>query len=332
LFPEIGNIADAVTRSSPENTDVDNRVELQGFAVTEGAILNPNRSAIGQSSRTGDHLLPRFICLVLVLVLAIVSIASYLQWSVVIDLWPWQDQAMTYRFAAAYLLAFAGSLLWVVITGEMAALTGVAIIVGVNATGMAGFLAIYSVRHDTTELIVHVTGMIAILLAGMYTYRWSRHLKPRDNTPTPRLVRAAMVIFPIILFIASVRLIAQSTNVFPWDPQPQWSTIIGLCLMGSVAYFLYGAVKGTWTHAGGQFSGFLVYDLVLIPPYVRMLRAEETPAVVSASGFATYGAGGAGVNDGPLYIFLTAIGISLVISIWYLFFDRRTRMFARELK
>ena len=191
---------------------------------------------------------------------------------------------------------------------------------------MSAFLAVFSIRHETGELLLHLGGMIALLGAGILALRWSYSIQPIFVNPTPKSLRVSMVVFPIILVIASIRLILQSSNVFPWDPQPQWSTIIGLCLMGSVFYFAFGAMDGRWAHAGGQFAGFLAYDLVLIPPYLRMLNSGDGAATTSASGFATYASR---VNEGPLYLFLTAIGISLVLSVWYLFFDTRTRMFAR---
>ena len=96
--------------------------------------------------------------------------------------------------------------------------------------------------------------------------------------------------------------------------------------MGSVFYFTFGALDGKWALAVGQFVGLLASDLVLVPPYIRMLQSDGRIATTSASGFATYSSN---VNDGPLYIFLPAIGISLVVSLWYLFLGRRIRMFAR---
>ncbi len=275
---------------------------------------------------TGEFFAQRAACLLVAFLLTLVSIASYFQSSVIKEMWPWEGEAMTYRFAAAYLFAFAGSLLWIAISREMAGLKGISLTVIVNAFGMSVFLAIYSVRHQTTELIPNLVGMIAILGCGLYSIGWSSKIAPIQTNPTPKTVRDSMVVFPLILMIASIRLILQSSNVFPWDPQPQWSTIIGLCLMGSVFYFGFGAIDGRWVHAGGQFAGFLAYDLVLIPPYLRMLNADDGVVTASASGFTSYASN---VNDGPLYIFLTAIGISLVMSVWYLFLDRRTRMFAR---
>jgi hypothetical protein len=268
-----------------------------------------------------DHYYPRLIALMLAILLLAASVASYARVESARDVWPWRDQAMTDRFVAAYLVAFAGSLLWVVVTGELAAFAGIAVTVGVNALGMAIYLGYKATLGGSGGLTLHVLAMIGLLGVAVLVFRRFGSLKPKRLIATPKPIMIGMVVYPIVLLSAAVRLILQQRNVFPWDPRPEWSTIIGLGLVGSAAFFAYGAFRTGWTHAGAQFAGFLAYDLVLIFPYVRMLREGD-----GSSGSSLYGSSGSTVNEGPLTLFLVAIGTSALLAVWYLFIDRETRI------
>jgi hypothetical protein len=270
-----------------------------------------------------EHAGIRALTLAIVLLLTAMSAASYFQADFAKSAWAWRDQEITYKFAGAYLLAFAGSLLWIAVTGELAAFAGVAVTVLTNAIGTLVFLVYQSIQESRGDLVPNIVVMLLLAIVSIAVFRWSRGLASRRVIPTPRVLFIAMIVFTVVLLSASVRLILQHTNVFPWDPRAEWSTMIGLSLLGSVAFFAYGAYRREWTHAGAQFAGFLAYDLVLIFPYIRMLRDGDGERSV-------YGASGTQVNEGPLVIFLIAIGSSALLAVWYLFFDARTRVRIRS--
>lgn len=117
-------------------------------------------------------------------------------------------------------------------TGELAALAGVVVTVAVNSVGTALYLSIQAIQEESAELSPNVLVVSALLTMAVLVFRWSAPAESKRTIAAPKPIAVGMVIFPLVLLVASVRLILQHRNVFPWDPRPEWSTIIGLSLMG----------------------------------------------------------------------------------------------------
>ncbi len=74
--------------------------------------------------------------------------------------------------------------------------------------------------------------------------------------------------------LLAIQLLRRAATIFPWPLRPQNSTMYGLLFLGSFAYFLYGFLRPSWHNARGQLLAFLVYDLVLIPPYAKHFEVD----------------------------------------------------------
>lgn len=119
-------------------------------------------------------------------------------------------------------------------------------------------------------------GLVSVLMALMSggIFFWSRRLPLTDQRPTPGLVRLSFGIFIASLFLAGGALILR-VPIFPWALNPDSSVIFGCIFVGDAFYFLYGLLRPRWGNAFGQLLSFLVYDLVLIVPFLLLFDTVQ---------------------------------------------------------
>src|SRR5512142_1253524 len=67
-------------------------------------------------------------------------------------LWPWPDGAMSYLFIGSILAAVSASVIWIGISGELAALAGGALNVFVISVGTSFYLLLLGLRQGRPEL------------------------------------------------------------------------------------------------------------------------------------------------------------------------------------
>ena len=108
--------------------------------------------------------------------------------------------------------------------------------------------------------------------------------------------------------IAGGALILKSPNVLPWNVTPETGAVFGWMFIGAAAYFAYAVVRPSWHNAGGQLAGFLIYDVVLIVPFLQRLSTN-----------------GPTVN---LVIYLAVVIYSGVLAAYFLFVNSTTRLIA----
>ncbi|HUM71421.1 MAG TPA: hypothetical protein PLK31_21540 [Chloroflexota bacterium] len=175
-------------------------------------------------------------------------------------------------------------------------------------------VAIFSFRLGASSSSAQLTayGVICVLgaLFGLWLFWWSRRFPLDDAIPTPRPVYWSFVIFIIALVIVSIRLILQVPNAIPWAITPELSVVIGWMFVGAALYFAYGLLFPVWVNAAGQLAGFLVYDVVLIVPFLTRL-----PTVTDEHRLG-------------LTIYTAVVIYSGLLAIYYLFIHRPTRLWA----
>ncbi len=88
---------------------------------------------------------------------------------------------------------------------------------------------------------------------------------------------------------------------------PELSIIVGCIFLGAAVYFIYALLRPSWANAAGQLSGFLVYDLVLIIPFLR--TSEPTVAPEFRTG---------------LIVYTFVVVYSGLLAIYYLFINKHT--------
>ena len=182
--------------------------------------------------------------------------------------WPWPDGRLTYVFVASIVAAIAAPLLWIGLSGELAAAgAGGLNLAALNAPAAAYLLSLGASRGEPR---LRLFGLACVLSAAVSVaiYRWSRGLAFRDPRPSPAPVRASFALFTALLVAVGTALVLRSPHIFPWPLHPDTSVLVGVIFLGAAVYFAAGLRRPLWANAKGPLIGFLAYDLVLIGPFL----------------------------------------------------------------
>ena len=254
--------------------------------------------------------------------MALAALLFILQVPWALALWPYTGRTqLSNIFIASIFLAAAGSGGWCLLTRSDRGLSGIAL----DSILIFTPFAIFSVAVAVVDRNVSVGLFAAVSAAGtllaVWLLRWSLRHPWRDPRPTPRPVRVAFGLFVGALWVASTLLILQVPKVLPWPVTPQLSTLYGLMFLGASGYFLYGIVVPRWENAGGQLTGFLMYDLVLAVPLLRELTAPGKNSLYDP---------GAGASPSLNLVIYAAVVIgSGLLALWYLVGRREYRPWNR---
>ncbi len=249
---------------------------------------------------------------VIMVVAAILSLGLglgfYVQLSWAVKLWPWPDSYLSYVFLSSYATAIGGGVLWVALSGSLAAAKGGCINLAVASAGIAAY-SLQVAQGDTGVLALGIFGVVAFL--GCVALFWLlRRVPMQDSRRAPLPVRISFVIFIIMLVFAGVSLVMKSPNIFPWALRPESSVTFGWAFLGAACYFAYSLLSPRWDNTGGQLLGFLGYDLILIVPFLR--HFANVPPGHAAS----------------LIVYVIVIIYSGALAVYYLFINRSTRRWA----
>lgn len=240
------------------------------------------------------------------------AIAFFFQWPLAVNIWPFEGTTpLTYIFIASIFAAAAASTLWPLYTRNDGALAGVGLDYAVILAPMAAYILwLGLVGGDPGKIIYGVICALGALF-GLWLFRWAQKLPMDTSIPMPPLVRWSFIVFVIALLFTSTRLFLGIPTV-PWPLTQELAVIVGCIFLGAAAYFIYALLRPSWANAGGQLSGFLAYDLVLIVPFLRVL-----PNV--APEFRT-----------GLIVYTIVVIYSGLLAIYYLFINKPTRLFGRQ--
>ncbi len=245
---------------------------------------------------------------VLAAVNAALAVGFFLQASWATALWPWTSQPLDYVVISSFLAAGAGAVLWIGLTGEWGALTGALIDVGLfNATTAAWLWARWAAERDSAVLVRAVVFTLGTA-AEIALLRVSLRHPLRDKRPADRVLVTSFWVFAIVLLLAATGLLLQQP-IWPWPLEPTSSTLLGLLFLGSATYFLHALRRPSWHAMKGQLVAFLLYDLVLIQPYLHI-----------ADGALSYH-----LNYASLGIYWAVIAYSSLLAAYYLFLNPATR-------
>jgi hypothetical protein len=242
-------------------------------------------------------------------VVALVLAAGFffqLPWAT--GLWPWPTSRLSNIFIASILAASAVPVLWIGLSGELAAITGGAINLCLTYLGMAAF-SFHTYSLDTARRPILLYGIACIALAALCfgLIFWSRRISFRDTRPLPRGVRVSFVAFLIILILVGSALVLHMANIFPWRLGPEQSVLYGWIFLGAACYFLYALINPKWPNAQGQLLGFLAYDVVLIVPFLNHFATVDPRLWIN------------------LVVYTGVIVYSGLLAIYYLLLDKATR-------
>lgn len=226
-----------------------------------------------------------------------------------IAIWPWEDGRYSYLFIGSILAAVCAAALWVGWTGEFGALPAGALNVFVIALTTSIYFFMQAAQGRTNLTIY---GLLSALFAvvSLIAFFWSLRIPLTDSRPMPKLVRISFGIFIASLFLAGGALILQAP-IFPWALNPDSSVIFGCIFLGDAFYFLYGMFRPKWHNALGQLLSFLVYDLVLMVPFIGLFSTVKPEHYIS------------------LIIYTVVLVFSGGLAVYYLFINPQTRFGSR---
>ena len=220
-------------------------------------------------------------------------------------IWPWEDGRYSFLFIGSILAAISAAALWIGWTGEFGALPAGALNIFVIA--LTTSIYFFQLASQGSESMI-VYGLISLLSAviSLIAFFWSLRIPLMDERPMPKLVRVSFGLFIASLFFAGGALILKAP-IFPWVLNPDSSVVFGCIFLGDAFYFLYGMFRPNWHNALGQLLSFLVYDLVLIFPFVGLISTVESDHLVS------------------LVVYIIVLIYSAWLAVYYLFVDPQTR-------
>jgi hypothetical protein len=207
--------------------------------------------------------------LTLSLGLLLVGVGFWFRADWAFGLWPWPEGPLSYLFIASIGLAEGATMAWTAATMKLHAARGGALGFAAMNLGISGY-TLWLFNHQQEVLLLNWSLVCSLLSFGSILLFIIGGQYPRTRTqPSPQIVRQSFLVFSIALFIATAMLLGRAPVVFPWPLKPDSSTMFGFLFLASAMYFFDGWLRPSLTNSYGQLIGFLVYDLVLIPPYLR---------------------------------------------------------------
>jgi len=217
-----------------------------------------------------------------------------------ISLWPWPLRPLDSTLLSSFLASASAVIIWLGATGEWGAAAGATMNVGLMDAGAAVYL-FCAWRHAQTPGLIGRAAMFALFATiNAAALVWSLRHPIRDVRPMKAPLRVWFALFSSVLLFAAVQLLRRTPTIFPWALRPENSTMYGLLFLGSSVYFLYGFLRPSWHNARGQLLAFLVYDLVLIPPYAKHFE-HVAPAHLTS-----------------LCVYMAVMLLSAIVAVYYL--------------
>lgn len=201
-------------------------------------------------------------------------------------------------------------MLWIAVTGELAAIQAGAIDLAITYGGISAYLIAVLGDSGQPELAPYLAVFGLGFVAMLTTFARSRRIPWRDARPMPAPVRLSFAAFAVMLTGAGTALLFQA-DIFPWPLGAESSVAFGFIYLGAAAYFTWGFLHPRWPNAAGQLVGFLAYDLVLIGPFVDHFDVAQGGQLTS------------------LVIYTAFVAYSGGLAAYYLFFEPATRLRVR---
>jgi len=240
------------------------------------------------------YLFTRALLIIIGAVLLVLCAGFFFGNADALALWPWPDGRLSYVFIASILAAIGAPVLWMGLSGELAAMRGGALDFTVTYSGIAITLLLFGASiAEMISVKSFLTAAIVSVLFNMFLYMAVSNLPFKDNRPAPWLLRISFLLFTLILIGVGAALIMGYQTVFPWPLKPQTSVVFGWIFMGAATYFLYGFLKPVRGNVTGQLIGFLAYDLILFVPFLKhfdTVKPEHQLSLTVYSGVLIYSA------------------------------------------
>jgi hypothetical protein len=184
-------------------------------------------------------------------------------------LWPLAEGPLGYRFIGSILLAQATALGWTAVTLELNYGRGGTVGYAAMNLGFALFAAARYRQSPDPLMLGWLVACGVLCVGGLILFFLGRDYPKRNAGPVPGLVRWSFLVLSAALTVATVMLLARAPIVFPWPLKPETSILFGLFYFASITYFFDGWWRPAMGNCLGQLAAFFMYDIVLIPPYLK---------------------------------------------------------------
>jgi hypothetical protein len=226
------------------------------------------------------------------------------------QLWVWPDSpALALAFVGSWLAGVTAPLIWIGLSGQMTAVRGGAL-AGVVAFG--GSAVLLWARHNLPgkeRFLPFAVVFLLIALSALAMLIWSFRISTPEDRKPPRAIRWTFLLFAAILFPVGLGMVLNTSGIFPVALAPDTTRLYGWFFLGSFVYYFFGFLKPSWLNVTGHMLSFLVYDLLLIPPF--MLYWPVAPAEFRMN----------------LAIYLGVLITSMLFCIYFLFLHSGPRLF-----
>jgi hypothetical protein len=240
------------------------------------------------------------------LVILVLAFGFIFQNPMATRLWPWPDGRLSYLFIGSILAAVSVAALWIGWTGEFGALPAGALNVFVIAVTTSIYFFHLALKEDRQNMLPYGIAALFMAVASTAAFLWSRRIALNDSRPIPSLVRISFGVFIASLIFAGTALILRMP-IFPWALNPDSSVIFGCIFIGDAFYFLYSFFHPRWHNACGQLLSFLVYDLVLIVPFLLLFKTVKPEYMIN------------------LIVYVAVLIYSCALAVYFLFINSKTR-------
>lgn len=221
--------------------------------------------------------------------------------------WLWEDGPLSLTFVAAMQAAIAAAMIWIGVSNQVSAMAAGALNLVVMLSGSAWALFQLSDQEGRGYLIGYATAFLVFALFNLFLLVYCFGLPVLDKRPLPGMVRFAFLLYIFALLSLGIYLLRKPAVVFPWPLNPDTSVIFGWMFLGDACYFLYALLFPVWANAKAPLWSFLIYDLVLIGPFL-MHFAKVKPE-----------------HRSSLVVYTIVLVFSALVSIYYLFLRRESR-------
>jgi hypothetical protein len=251
------------------------------------------------------------IALVVGIGLLLIAVGFWFVWPGVLQFWIWPGTPpLGCAFIAAMLAGGAAPLVWIGLSGHLAAIRAPMLTGAVANAGIALHLFATHARPGNERYLPFAVLFGLGAVVAVVAFVWGRRLPTPGDRSLPRAVRWAFLLFAALLLPVGAALVLGLPYVFPIPLTPDMAAVYGWFFLGSFVYYLYGFLGPSQLNATGQLLSFLVYDLFTIPPYLTYWRV--VPSAYQRS----------------LYGYLVVLFGSAIFCAYYLFVDPRTRLTA----
>lgn len=237
----------------------------------------------------------------------VLAIGFFFQLHWATNLWLWQDGPLSLKFVAAMQAAIAAAMIWLALSNQLSGMAAGALNLIVMLSGASWYLFQLSDQAGRGYLAGYAIAFLifAIVNLGLFVYCYG--LPVLDKHPLPGIVRFSFIIYAAVLLIVGINLLRKPEVIFPWPLNPDTSVIFGLMFIGDAFYFLYAILLPVWANAKAPLWSFLLYDLILITPFLSHFSGVKPE------------------HRNSLVLYTIVLIYSAIISIYYLFFYRPDR-------